>query len=91
VKKLDGPSLSKPPEADEIEVSVFGPGFGESIVAHLTRGAWITVDSCLDKETLSPAARELLRNRWCQYSARRPLRHCFTLARRSRPWYRGIV
>lgn len=56
MKKLDGPSLSKPPEADEIEVSVFGPGFGESIVAHLTRGAWITVDSCLDKETLSPAA-----------------------------------
>jgi hypothetical protein len=56
VKKLDGPSLSKSPDADEIEVSLFGPGFGESVVVHLTRGVWITVDSCLDKQTLSPAA-----------------------------------
>lgn len=37
-----------PPRADEIEVSVFGPGFGESIVIHLGKGEWIIVDSCVD-------------------------------------------
>jgi hypothetical protein len=36
-----------PPEIDELEVSLFGPGFGESIVLHLGDGKWIIVDSCL--------------------------------------------
>jgi glyoxylase-like metal-dependent hydrolase (beta-lactamase superfamily II) len=56
VKTLDGPNLSEAPDRDEIEVSVFGPGYGESIVVHLTRGLWITVDSCIDKKSGLPAA-----------------------------------
>jgi hypothetical protein len=39
-----------------VEVSVFGPGFGECIVVHLTGGEWIVVDSCLNAETKEPAA-----------------------------------
>ena len=56
MKTLDGPNLSKGPDRDEIEISIFGPGYGESIVVHLTEGIWFTVDSCLDKRTGLPAA-----------------------------------
>ena len=43
--------MLKPPNSDEIEVSVFGPGFGECILIHLGDGRWLSVDSCLDSET----------------------------------------
>jgi beta-lactamase superfamily II metal-dependent hydrolase len=33
---------------DELEVSIFGPGYGESIAVHLGANHWIIVDSCLD-------------------------------------------
>ena len=56
MKKLDGPSLTSPPQTDEVEVSVFGPGFGECIVVHLTGQTWLVVDSCLDAPTKEPAA-----------------------------------
>ena len=45
-----------PPEAEEIEVSIFGPGFGECILLHLTGGQWGVVDSCLDPGSKRPAA-----------------------------------
>jgi Metallo-beta-lactamase superfamily len=45
-----------PPQADEIEVSIFGPGFGECIVAHVGDGKWIVVDSCLDRSKKRPVA-----------------------------------
>lgn len=35
-----------PPAHDELEVSLFGPGFGEAIVMHLGDGQWLLVDSC---------------------------------------------
>ncbi|WP_442922735.1 MBL fold metallo-hydrolase [Microbacterium sp. T32] len=45
-----------PPRADEIEVSIFGPGRGEAIVVHLGGGRWLTVDSCYDERAgLHPA------------------------------------
>ena len=44
------------PTDDEIEVSLFGPGYGESIVLHLGEDRWVVVDSCLDKETGRAAA-----------------------------------
>jgi len=37
---------------------VFGPGFGESIVAHLGHGQWIVIDSCVSDERRSPKAIE---------------------------------
>lgn len=36
------------PAAHEIEVSVFGPGFGECIVVHVGGGEWLIIDSCID-------------------------------------------
>lgn len=34
------------PEADELEVSLFGPGYGEAIAMHIGDGQWMLVDSC---------------------------------------------
>ena len=38
------------PDDDEIEVSIFGPGYGECIVIHLGSGKWAIIDSCLDED-----------------------------------------
>lgn len=35
------------PRPEEIEITVFGPGYGESIALHLGWGQWIIIDSCL--------------------------------------------
>jgi hypothetical protein len=56
MRKLDGPILESPPRVEELEVSVFGPGFGECIVVHLTGNTWLVIDSCLDPQTKEPAA-----------------------------------
>ena len=37
-----------PPGADEFELTLFGPGYGESIVLHVGDGVWIIVDSSVD-------------------------------------------
>lgn len=37
------------PGPDEVEVSIFGPGKGESILVHLGNGDWMVVDSCIDQ------------------------------------------
>ncbi|WP_178379764.1 MBL fold metallo-hydrolase [Cryptosporangium aurantiacum] len=42
-------SGSKAPAPDELEVSIFGPGKGESILVHLGDGQWMIVDSCRDQ------------------------------------------
>ncbi len=43
------PDLATPPRSDEVEVSLFGPGFGECILVHLGSGNWLLVDSCFDQ------------------------------------------
>lgn len=50
------------PAADEIEVSIFGPGRGEAIAVHLGDGRWLTVDSCLDQATQSHPVMDYLRD-----------------------------
>lgn len=42
---------TEPPGSGELEISVFGPGFGESILIHVGNGAWIVIDSCIDPKT----------------------------------------
>src|SRR5258708_29371462 len=49
-----------PPGASEVEVSVFGTGFGESIVVHLGENSWIVVDSCRSPTTRLPVPLEYL-------------------------------
>lgn len=56
-----GSRVDTPPARTEIEVSLFGPGYGESIVLHLGENAWFIVDSCLNPVTREPAPLEYLR------------------------------
>ena len=56
------PDLATPPHADEVEVSLFGPGFGECIIVHLGSGNWLLVDSCIDqRRRVQPALAYLRR------------------------------
>ena len=48
------------PAADEIEITVFGPGFGEAIAVHLGAANWILVDSCIEPESKLPASQAYL-------------------------------
>jgi beta-lactamase superfamily II metal-dependent hydrolase len=47
------------PAHGEVEVSIFGPRYGESIVVHVGDGSWIIVDSC-DSPRGGPAPLEYL-------------------------------
>lgn len=40
-----------PPRADEFEVSVFGPGYGEAVLVHLGENDWLIADSCVDQRS----------------------------------------
>jgi len=60
VRTLAGSKLETPPGRDEIELSVFGPGFGESTVVHLGGDRWMIVDSCLSQGTKEPASLDYL-------------------------------
>jgi beta-lactamase superfamily II metal-dependent hydrolase len=48
--------LSTGPSADELEVSVFGGGYGECICVHLGDARWMIVDSCREPTSMQPAA-----------------------------------
>ncbi len=37
-----------PPGESEFELTLLGPGYGESIVAHIGGGDWLVVDSCVN-------------------------------------------
>jgi len=52
---LDGNRLTVPPATDEVEISVFGPGYGESILLHIGKNVWFVVDSCIDPLSKKPA------------------------------------
>lgn len=49
-----------PPGPNQIEVSVFGPGYGESILIHAMYDNWIIIDSCINPSTKRPAPLEYL-------------------------------
>ena len=49
------------PFDSEIEVSIFGPGLGECIVAHLGFSDWIIVDSCVRPDAKTPVGIEYLK------------------------------
>jgi glyoxylase-like metal-dependent hydrolase (beta-lactamase superfamily II) len=58
---LAGSNVDAPPALTEIEISDFGPGYGESLVLHLGENNWLIVDSCLDL-TGEPAPLTYLRH-----------------------------
>lgn len=41
-------NLGAPPTDQELEVTLLGPGYGESVVVHVGHGTWVVVDSLLD-------------------------------------------
>lgn len=45
-----------PPDDDELELSLFGPGFGECLLIHAGSGNWIIIDSCINAENNVPAS-----------------------------------
>lgn len=49
-----------PPGDLEIEVSLFGPGFGEALALHLGQRCWVLIDSCLNPQG-EPASLSYLR------------------------------
>lgn len=53
--------INVPPKSDEIEISVFGPGYGESILLHVGDNNWFIVDSCIDPASNEPAPLNYLR------------------------------
>ncbi len=53
--------ISKAPAEEEFELTLLGPGYGESIVVHLGNGEWAIVDSFLDSDG-TPAALQYLEN-----------------------------
>ena len=58
-------SETTPPNADEIEVSLFGPGVGEAVLLHVGSGEWIVIDSCLDRPSGRPVALRYLEGLGC--------------------------
>jgi beta-lactamase superfamily II metal-dependent hydrolase len=50
------PNQSTPPRSDELEVSIFGPGYGECIVIHVGEQKWLIIDSCVDPDDKKPVA-----------------------------------
>lgn len=51
---------TRPPQLEEVEVSIFGPGKGECVVVHAGQGAWIVVDSCRSRISGTAVAIEYL-------------------------------
>jgi Metallo-beta-lactamase superfamily len=51
----------KPVRQDELEISIFGPGYGECVVVHLGSNHWVIVDSCRDAISGCVAPLEYLR------------------------------
>lgn len=44
------------PASTEVEVVVFGPGYGEGLAVHLGDSQWMLVDSCIDPHNKQPAS-----------------------------------
>ncbi|WP_295446469.1 MBL fold metallo-hydrolase [uncultured Thiodictyon sp.] len=47
----------KGPAVNEVEVTLFGPGFGEAVAIHVGENNWMLVDSCIDADhSCAPAS-----------------------------------
>lgn len=53
--------MTSPIGIDDIELHVFGPGYGEGLLLHVGHGDWIVVDSCVDTAG-QPSALKWLRH-----------------------------
>lgn len=53
---------NNPPAENELEISLFGHGSGECVVAHVGMNEWFVVDSCVSKQTGRSVAIDYLEN-----------------------------
>lgn len=52
----------KQPKPNQLELSLFGPGYGEAALVHLGEGEWLVADSCVDQRSQAhPVLRYLKR------------------------------
>jgi beta-lactamase superfamily II metal-dependent hydrolase len=51
---------NRAPKLDEIEISVIGPGYGESILIHIGNNQWLIIDSCIRPHKKKAASIEYL-------------------------------
>ncbi len=49
------------PDSDQLEITLFGPGYGEAIVVHLGLDRWMLVDSCMAPGASIPASADYLK------------------------------
>ena len=54
-------SPSDAPGPNVVEVNLFGPGYGESVLVHLSSNQWLIVDSCAPYDEAEPVALTYLR------------------------------
>lgn len=54
--------MLSPPGSDQIEISLFGPGYGELCAIHIGSGRWIVINSCIDTTSKQPASLTYLRD-----------------------------
>ena len=54
--------MQQKPKATEAEITVFGPGYGESVVVHFGDDRWFLVDSTLGNRESKPASIRYLRS-----------------------------
>ena len=57
---IDAREVGGAPSAEEVEVTLLGPGYGESIVVHIGQGKWLIVDSCINDAREPQALENLL-------------------------------
>lgn len=50
------------PDTNEIEISLFGTGDGESVLVHIGKGNWIIIDSCQSHSNMRPMPLKYLQN-----------------------------
>jgi beta-lactamase superfamily II metal-dependent hydrolase len=54
LNRSPGIDFGQAPLANEIEVAVIGPGYGECICIHVGSGRWMIVDCCIETESKIP-------------------------------------
>lgn len=52
-------TFRRPPDAQELELTLFGPGYGESMVVHVGHGTWLVIDSFVGPNKIPAAIRYL--------------------------------
>lgn len=60
VSELEEDKAVTGPDSSQVEVNLFGPGYGESVLVHLCANRWLIVDSCVRATSAGPAALEYL-------------------------------